>query len=180
MKKMNKKGFTLIELLAVIVILGLLMAIAIPSVTKYIEQSRRNTLVKSIDSYISAVMTGVNDNEFGSMYDSTKIYYVPVATSASCVSVEKGGSNPFSEWDQAYVGVIYDSTNMSYDYYFIYKDKAGNGMALTKSDAITKTVVNQKQELETLNDNVTFGTGDDAVTYTAVNLTSCQVPTTGA
>ena len=33
---MKKKGFTLIELLAVIVILGLLIAIAIPSVTKYI------------------------------------------------------------------------------------------------------------------------------------------------
>ena len=30
----NEKGFTLVELLAVIVILGLLMAIAIPSVTK--------------------------------------------------------------------------------------------------------------------------------------------------
>lgn len=29
----NNKGFTLVELLAVIVILGLLMAIAIPSVT---------------------------------------------------------------------------------------------------------------------------------------------------
>ena len=30
MKKLNKKGFTLIELLAVIVILAVLMAIAIP------------------------------------------------------------------------------------------------------------------------------------------------------
>lgn len=36
--KKNNKGFTLIELLAVIVILGLLMAIAIPSVTRYITQ----------------------------------------------------------------------------------------------------------------------------------------------
>ena len=42
--KRNNKGFTLVELLAVIVILGLLMAIAIPSVTKYITQSRVKTL----------------------------------------------------------------------------------------------------------------------------------------
>ena len=35
-KEIGKKGFTLIELLAVIVILAVLMAIAIPKVTQYI------------------------------------------------------------------------------------------------------------------------------------------------
>ena len=42
---MNKKGFTLIELLAVIIILGILMIIAIPSVTKYISDSRKSAYV---------------------------------------------------------------------------------------------------------------------------------------
>ena len=39
----NKSGFTLIELLAVIVILALLLGVAVPSVSKYINKTRKNT-----------------------------------------------------------------------------------------------------------------------------------------
>ena len=52
MKKLNKKGFTLIELLAVIIILGVLMIIAIPSVTEYISSSRKSAMVDTADGYI--------------------------------------------------------------------------------------------------------------------------------
>ena len=39
----NKKGFTLIELLAVVVIMGLLIGIAFPTVSKYINETRTTT-----------------------------------------------------------------------------------------------------------------------------------------
>ena len=43
----DKNGFTLIELLAVIIILGILMIIAIPSVTRYISDSRKASYIKT-------------------------------------------------------------------------------------------------------------------------------------
>ena len=50
----NKKGFTLVELLAVIVIMGILMMVAIPSVTRTIENSRKDTFVDIAKSYANA------------------------------------------------------------------------------------------------------------------------------
>ena len=51
---MNKKGFTLIELLAVIIILGIVLLIAVPSVSRIINDTRniRNRKAKKFPSKI--------------------------------------------------------------------------------------------------------------------------------
>ena len=54
MKRLNKKGFTLIELLAVIVILAVLLAIAIPNVSKYINSSKKQTYIVDVKNYLKA------------------------------------------------------------------------------------------------------------------------------
>ena len=51
----NKRGFTLIELLAVITIMGILMLVAIPVVSRVIENSRRDIFVDSAKAYANAV-----------------------------------------------------------------------------------------------------------------------------
>ena len=57
MKKINSKGFTLVELLAVIVIMGILMMVAIPAVTRTIENSRKDTFIDIAKSYANAATT---------------------------------------------------------------------------------------------------------------------------
>lgn len=55
MKKLNKKGFTLIELLAVIIILALLIAIAVPAVTRYLDTAKESTFAINANYAIKAV-----------------------------------------------------------------------------------------------------------------------------
>ncbi len=137
--KRNKKGFTLIELLAVIIILGVLMLIAIPSVTEYISSSRKNAYVSTAQSYVSAVRTKVNQGEEFKFYDPDVFYLVQVGheKEKSLVSLEKGGASPFNdEWDYAYVGVTYNGDG--YSYYFMARDASGQGIDLISADDLSK------------------------------------------
>ena len=140
----NKKGFTLIELLAVIIILGVLMLIAIPSVTQYISNSRKSTYISSGSSYMTAVSLMVNDADGITVNDTSKVYFIPVSNDAeySCVKLEKGGKTPFGSWwtetddpDKtpiptdtasafAYVMVVMNDEGTSYSYAFVARDTA--------------------------------------------------------
>ena len=55
--KAKKKGFTLIELIATIVILGMLLLIAIPNISKIIETSNKNSYLDATKMAVNAVMS---------------------------------------------------------------------------------------------------------------------------
>ena len=118
---MNKKGFTLIELLAVIIILGILMIIAIPSVTSYISDSRKNAYVDTAKEIVGGARNIVNEGKLG-MYDTKTTYYIP----AKYVSTENSLKSPYGEFTKAYIGITYDGTG--YKYYWISVDDAGEGI----------------------------------------------------
>ena len=98
----NKKGFTLIEILAVIIILGILLIIAVPSISNYINDSRKHAYITTAKEYIKEAQKKVSSFEY-EFYDRDTSYYIDIKN----LPLESGGDSPFGEWIQAYVVVTY-------------------------------------------------------------------------
>ena len=163
MKRLNKnnKGFTLIELLAVIVILGVLMIIAIPMVSKYIKESKQSAFIQTAKAYISSARyaylngdytgntcTNLDSGTGGSVY--IKFKYIPVD--------KAGGQSSFNKKilkEYSYVRISSDS-NGRYTYYVYMVDEGGN------------VIMEKEEEKLERKDVVTGGKTDGAVdTYKA-------------
>lgn len=59
----NQKGFTLVELLAVIVILGIIAAIAVPSIANIIDNSKKDAHVANAQELVNAARLSIAANE---------------------------------------------------------------------------------------------------------------------
>lgn len=101
----NTKGFTLVELLAVIVIMGILMMVAIPAVSRTIENTRKDSFVNTAKNYANAALTQWtadgfscgDDNITSSAVDTGKDYYIEIDTTSSSVPelLQQGGKSPW-------------------------------------------------------------------------------------
>lgn len=148
-KKKRNRGFTLIELLAVIIILGILMAVAIPAMTKYIENSKKDAFWQTAKTYINAARYGLLNDEFAGS-DGT-ICSLPATGGAtvvptSIIQLEKGSNK--SAWNKAlsvsYVVCVDAGTadKPKYVYYYAGKDSDNNGIANpTQEDALNRGAV---------------------------------------
>ena len=154
MKK--EKGFTLIELLAVIIILGILMLVAIPSVTNYINNSRKSAYIDTALNYVKGAINLVNEGKKVGFYDEDTLLLIPVGhESESMVKLESGGQSPYnSKWYYAYVGVIYDNKNGSYSYFFTAADESGQGIGEKGSDGVSITTLASEKDMESAAENL--------------------------
>ena len=78
MKLLNKKAMTLFELLAVIVILGIIAAIAFPTVNRIINNNREKAFVEEANLFINTAKTFALDdkNLIEAAGDGGYVYYV--------------------------------------------------------------------------------------------------------
>lgn len=139
---MNKKGFTLIELLAVVVILGIIMLIAIPSISGVIANSRKDSFVRTADLYIEGarnmVMAGTVDYEVNperaAVVSLSQIELEGVKDSMQAKSPFNQRWNMSTTETYAYVVIINIRTqeDPKYAFYFTGKDTSNNCIAMTE------------------------------------------------
>lgn len=155
MKKFNtkkrKRGFTLIEILAVIIILGILVIIAIPAVTKYIEGSRRSAYIDTAKQIISGARNMVNDGKMD-LYNTDVTYYVPI----SCIKSENDKKSINGKFTLAYVGVVYDGKG--FNYYWTSVDGEGEGIKeLTSYDELDEDDIESGIQLSDIDTSISIG-----------------------
>ena len=146
----SNRGFTLIELLSVIIILGVLLIIAVPSITHYIEDSRKKSYIISARELIVATSNKINSGKLKA-FDMDTTYYMPV----SCLKMENEASSPFGKFSPAYVVFTYDGTG--YDYYWTSTDEAEMGIIkITAEDELDVSNIKPGSKAEDINTDRTI------------------------
>lgn len=195
MKNLNKKGFTLIELLAVIVILGVIMLIAIPSVSSIIASSRKNTYKSTAETLISGARNMVLSTSTGDPGDGwsevtsnglvqinkkasgvtySKAYVIPV----NVIKVEQGSNtkSPYGNLVSDYSFVVAaKNTDGSYTYYIQLLDDSNYAIVYTSEETLSGGTgeVNQVKSDEK-KEMLNIAGGSNKNDYTIIDVTVAE------
>lgn len=134
--KNDSKGFTLIELLAVIVILGILMITAIPAVTKYINNSKKDTFADSASAYINSARYSLLNDEYSDCVlpaENGQCVYMTIDN----IDIDKGtGKSSYGREykKQSYVKVTYDGKGLKYEIDLLDSNENGTTALTSEKD----------------------------------------------
>ncbi len=156
----NKNGFTLVEMLAVIVILGVVMAIAVVSVNSYIEKSKKDTYVSTAHEYMTIASNMIAQQKIV-IRDPKTVYYIHVA---NLDTEKKLSKSPYGKWIDAYVVVTVDSKTNDVTFYWTSVDEKGFRVDLVKEADLDIKDVHHSDNL-TIDTNQIIGEREKIVIY---------------
>ena len=121
-KQLNKKGTSLVELIAVIVIMGIIAGIAIPTTIAVINRQRKNAAVKSAETVVSAAKSVLLEASTGESITyvtkgasgTTTTYSTTAALLASNSEIEKDPSD-----DSCTMTIVYNVPTSGQAYYTV-------------------------------------------------------------
>lgn len=158
MKRMNKKGFTLIELLAVIVILAILLGVAIPAVSQYINNSRKSGFIDNVKMFVDAARTAsVEGGEIEFPSDANHATVVSFEKLKSQIDRNKDKSSYGGRWtSESFVIIVNEGTNErpAYVYYVAANDgkySLGDAQATPKAQIIS---VDEMEEANVVRESI--------------------------
>lgn len=148
----NRKGFTLIELLAVIIILGILLGIAIPKVSQYINKTRKDGFVSVAKLAIEAARLDLTSEIFVLPIQSNDVTII----TQNIISFEdKSDKSSFGGkylYNKSYIAVINIGTAIDPEYLYFYaaQDSKNYAIPLTAESKISTDVIiaNAKNKME--------------------------------
>lgn len=79
----NDKGFTLVETIAVIIILGVVLSIAVPSITNVVKSTNKNRMISDAETFISEVKEYVESDTIGNTPNDNKYKLVNIKSKLS-------------------------------------------------------------------------------------------------
>lgn len=130
MLKINNKGFTLIEMLAVIVILGVLAVIMVPTVTTLIAKNKNDNYKNLENSILSAAKVFISDYRYDIQLDSSTCSGTDDTRNISIISLSNEGNISLTD-SKLKIGTLVD-----------------NGYLTTNKD---KKILNPKDDSKHLN-----------------------------
>lgn len=116
----NNKGFTLIELISIMVILGILALIAIPSISKHVNESREVAYKEQVERIVSATKKYVIESDEFLYSEKDKIQITLLELKKNGYLENEDLYNPITEKElNGCVNVEYNNSQGTYSYSYV-------------------------------------------------------------